>query len=274
MGFSRQISIVFFLLFHCISVWARESIDVIIPAAEKDLGTLDLCIKGIRQNCSQVKRVIVISNRKLTDQAEWFNEKKFPFSIQEVARHLPVPKDSALTFKRTGWYFQQLLKLYACYVIPKVSSNVLCLDADTIFLNQVEFIDSSGTPLYNPGIEYHKPYFIHMQKLLPGLDRFYAEHSGISHHMLFQKEALNDLFKRVELQHSMEFWKAFCVCVDPEEVSGSGASEYETYFNFLSYTSRKARIRKLKWDNIQSLTRLSQYKREKYHYVSCHVYLE
>ena len=43
--------------------------------------------------------------------------------------------------KRIGWYYQQLLKQYAPFVIPKISSNVLILEPDTIFLKQVTFMN-------------------------------------------------------------------------------------------------------------------------------------
>src|SRR5688572_23476311 len=59
--------------------FSNEPIDVVIPAIEKDLSTLEACIQGIRKNCPQVRRVIVVSPRPLTDQAEWFNEGAFPF---------------------------------------------------------------------------------------------------------------------------------------------------------------------------------------------------
>ncbi len=254
-------------LFFCGVSFANTVIDVIIPCVEKDLLTLDLCIEGIRQNGVEVRRVIVISDRRLTDQAEWFDEKKFPFSLKDVAGYLNVSTSKA------GWYFQQLIKLYASYVVPDLSSNVLCLDADTIFLNPVKFFWDSGAPLYNVATEYHQPYFDHMERLLPGLKRMFPRCSGISHHMLFQRYVLDRLFQRVEERHRLEFWQAFCRCVAPNETAGCGASEYEIYFNFLfSMTKEAHRLRKLKWANIKSLENLSYYKAERYHYVSCHAY--
>ncbi|MFN4174741.1 MAG: hypothetical protein ACK4HV_06525, partial [Parachlamydiaceae bacterium] len=42
--------------------FTNDPIDVVIPSTEKDLYTLDLCIDGIRTNCSGVRRIIVISD--------------------------------------------------------------------------------------------------------------------------------------------------------------------------------------------------------------------
>ena len=262
----RQVRAFLMALFFCSTSLTAIPIDVIIPCVEKDLATLDLCIEGIRQNGAEIRRIIVISDCRLTTQAEWFDEKQFPFSIRDVAIYLNGSSKS-------GWYFQQLVKLYAPYVIPDLSSNILCLDADTIFLSPVKFVTDSGDPLYTLATEYHKPYFDHMERLLPGLKRMFPKCSGISHHMLFQKHILDRLFQRVQSHHKLEFWKAFCLSVDPRQVSECGASEYEIYFNFLFSMPQEAhKMRKLRWANIRSLENLNYYKVQRYQYVSCHAY--
>lgn len=256
-----------------------DPVDVIIPSTEKDLYTLDLCIEGIRKNCHQVRRIIVISNARLTDKAEWFDEKLFPFTKEEVAYYL-VGCDEAKAKEylsvpnpRVGWYLQQLIKLYALDVIPGISSNVVHLDSDTIFLNPVEFIDSHNGGLYNPGTEYHLSYFEHMNRLLPGLARVYPEHSGISHHMLLQRSILNDLFESVESYQNMELWKAYCLCVDQKDLFLSGAASDEVYFNFAFSRTDQVHLRFLKWDNVPSLDNIQDYVNQGYHYISCHSWM-
>ena len=44
---------------------------------------------------------------------------------------------------------------------------MLIVDADTIFLNKVEFIDKEGGPLFNPGRENEKVYFDYGARLIP-----------------------------------------------------------------------------------------------------------
>jgi hypothetical protein len=248
----------------------HEPIDVVIPCAEKDLETLNLCIAGIKKNCTQVRRVIVVSSRRLTDQAEWFNEAGYPFSKEDVWHHLAPGKKIS---SRVGWYFAQLLKLYAPMVIPGISTNALIIDADTIFLNPVTFLNERLEGLYNPGTECHLPYFEHASRLLPGVRRLYPQYSGISHHMLFQYSVMQDLFSYVENFHHKPFWQAFCSCVDPEHVEGSGAADYEIYFNFVFSRTNQVHIRPLKWKNVDSLKELARYQAKGYHYISCHSYL-
>lgn len=254
----------------------NEPIDVVIPCTFKDLEVLNLCIEGIRKNGANIRRIIVVSEKPLTDQAEWFDEKLFPFDKKQISFHLCKKRHGCsqrlleAPNSRVGWYLQQLIKLYAIVVIPDISTNVLVLDSDTVFLNPVEFLTANNAALFNPGTELHKPYFEHANRLLPGLKRVYQEHSGISHHMLMQRAVILDLFKTVESIHQKEFWKAFLECVNREKMF-AGASEFEIYFNFAISRSSQFKIRKLKWDNdVKSLQQINDFKAKNYHYVSCH----
>ncbi len=260
------------LIFFCKAV--AFEIDVVIPCISKDLKTLELCIKGIRKYGKDVRRIIVVSPTRLTNSAEWFPERNYPFSIRDVVIEIfngDIERaESYLKDKnnRSGWFYQQLLKLYAPFVIPGISSNVLMLDADTIFLNRVEFMTDWGEPLYNVGTEYHKPYFAHAKRLLPGFKKVFQEYSGIVHHMLFQKSVLEDLFRMIE----GEPWKAICHCVDKNEIFGSFFSEYELYFNYVFLHAFKGKIRSLKCKNVRTLKNLKTYKKQKFVYVSCHTW--
>jgi hypothetical protein len=276
------------VLFLCIFVssyadtqypFTNEPLDVIIPCTEKDLTTLEHCIAGILKNGRPIRRVIIVSNRKLTNKAEWFDEKKFPFCKADVALQL-CGEDAArakayLTApqSRTGWYYQQLLKFYAPFVIPGISANVLILDSDTIFLRPVHFLNSEHAGLYNTGTENHQSYFEHAKRLIPGFRKRFQGMSGVCHHMVFQRCVLEDLFRTVESTHHTEFWKAFCRCVSANDLELSGASEYEIYFNFLFSRSTQPAVRTLRWDNVSSLTNLKDYKSKGYHYISCHAWM-
>ena len=165
-------------------------IDVVIPTCSKDLEVLNLCIRGVKANCKNVRRIIVVSPEHVTDEAEWFDENHYPFSKQEVAFYLNHMNQAAADkflreSGRVGWYYQQLLKLYAAYVIPGISSNVLIVDSDTVFLRPVEFISPEGGGYFATSGEYHQPYFAHAARLLPELVKLYPNQSGVTHHMLF-----------------------------------------------------------------------------------------
>ncbi|MBS0654116.1 MAG: hypothetical protein JSR39_11400 [Verrucomicrobia bacterium] len=255
--------------------FSADPIDVIIPCTKKDLVTLNDCIQSIRSYGKGIRNIYVISAQPLTDQATWIDEAIFPFTKEDVAFQLcREDKEATLEFltapSRVGWYYQQLLKYYAPFVVPDISSNVLILDSDTVFLEPVEFLTAEGAGLYATGRENHLPYFEHAKKLIPGFKKHSKKASGICHHMVFQRPVLEDLFADVENRFSMPFWQAFCLCVSPLERSGSGASEYEIYFNFVFSRTKQVKIRRLRWKNVDSLDHLDEFRNDGYNYVSWH----
>src|SRR3989339_1475923 len=177
---------------------ASDPIDVLIACHEKDQDVLQLCIQSAKKHVQNVRRIIVASDRRLSDDAEWYDESLLSFSKKSISDEFssldPSFKTSPEKQARVGWYFKQILNFYAPFEIPNISSNVLILDADTVLLRTVTFVDEEGNMLHAPGAEYHIPYFEHMQKFLPGLKRVFHKLSGISHHMLFQRAVLEDLF--------------------------------------------------------------------------------
>jgi hypothetical protein len=258
---------------------SQNVIDVVIPCHPKDLTTLELAIEGIRRNGNGIRRIIVISCKNITPHAEWVDEAMFPFSKKDVALTIFKGDEQKASeylqdpTNRIGWIYQQLLKLYAPLIIPEISPDVLILDADTIFLKSTNFIDNQGYALFNVGTEYNPAYFDHMHRLLPGLKKVYTEHSGISHHALFQKNILECLFNDIRNYHHLEPWQALCACIDCKELF-AGISEYEIYFNFALLKGFKIKIRPLKFANIAFNSHaIQQHKRQKYDYVSCHSWI-
>jgi len=227
-------------------------IDVVIPAHKKDTDTLDLCIEGIRTNVKDVRRIIVVSKEKLTDKAEYYCEKDFPFSFEDVGNIVGF-------HKKTFNYYGGLIQTTCALVIPDLERDVLICDADTIFLTPTEFITQDDIALYNasydigPRVTRH-PYIEHMRKLIPGLTK-QTQYSGICHHMLIQKDILREMFERVEEIHKMPFWKADisvtledyeCLPVPkpPHDKVTLLFTTYELYFNYvLKYHPERVEIR-------------------------------
>ena len=144
----------------------------------------------------------------------------------------------------------------------------MVIDSDTVFLKPTTFFEKN-IPLYNFGTEYHIPYFIHMVNLHPTFSKV-NNMSGICHHLIFQKNVLIDLFKIVENFHNNKFYQIFLESIEKKEILGSGASEYEIYFNFLQkHYPNQYKIRPLKWANVSNL-HLNNINLD---YVSCHWYM-
>ena len=168
---------------------------------------------------------------------------------------------------RNGWYLQQLLKLYALITIPEILERCLIIDSDTFFLKPTIFINNNKC-LYNYGSEYHNKYFEHMLKLDKDLIKVDNTKSGICHHMMFEKIYINELINKIEEKHNDKFYNVFLKMVT--DFTGSGASEYEIYFNYmLKYHSNNIKIRQLKWINTTSIDNINS----QYDYISYHWYM-
>lgn len=265
-------------LHHTRYAVSSEPIDVVIVCHKKDIQTLDLAIDGVKRYGKHIRRVITVSEERLTDAAEWFDESLYPFTKRDVAQEIFQDAAAAEQYMhapgtRIGWIYQQLLKLYAPLIIPDISSNVLILDADTIFLHDVAFIDDAGNGLYNPGDEYYRPYFKYGKRLLLRFKKKFRQHSGISHHMLFQRAVIEDLLETITHIHRVEPWQALCRCINVHEVYDCPLSEYELYFNFLFTKTNQMKIRPLQWQNMEfDVQAIEQCQQEGFHYVACHNY--
>ena len=223
----------------------RPTFDAVIPVGPHDHPLLPTTVHYARQNIVGLDRVYVISKspESVPRGCHFVHEGTFPFKLEDMrGRVLPG---------REGWYLQQLLKLHAWRYIPGLSGRYLVLDADTFFLRRTEFITEDNRTMLTAGSEFHRPYFAHLERLLPGLHRV-RNASGISHHMVFDSGCLAHLMELAEMHHgSRPFWQTFIQEADPALVSG--ASEYELYFNFMQlYHSGKIRIRALEWTNAGS----------------------
>jgi hypothetical protein len=235
--------------------------DIVIPVGPNDINKIENMIQYTKKNIIGFRNIYIISkNETRINDCIFINENIFPFNINDISNYLGKNE-------RNGWYLQQLLKLYVSFVVKDILNNYLIIDADTFFLKPTFFFKNQ-LPLYNTGVEFHLPYFEHMRNLHPSLIK-QNNKSGICHHMMFQKNILEELFNMIESYHNNEFWKCFLNVVNKNEILGSGASEYEIYFNYLHiYHKNKFIIRDLNWTNTSSIPEESNYD-----YISSHWYL-
>jgi hypothetical protein len=238
-------------------------IDAVIPLGPKDAGLAEFCARAIRRNIADLRSIWVVCAKDPEIPGTIFvDERRFPFSLDTVRAALGVSD-------RAGWYLQQLIKLYMAQAVPDIAPRYLVVDADTLFLRPCSFVED-GRAVLNFGSEFHPPYFAHMARMHPGLQKLTA-FSGITHCMLFDRAWVAELFDLVEQQHpGRSFWQSFLAEVDPEQREKSGASEYETYFNFcLSAHASEVVVKKLHWAN---LTNVAEIDAKRYDYVSLHWY--
>lgn len=188
----------------------------------------------------------------------WIDEAIFPFCLKDI--HSWFCQE-----KRSGWYLQQLLKLYASIQLPDLLDHFIIVDADVRFHQPIRFFDENGTIRFNIGTENHRPYFEHMGRLI-GFEKSHPS-SGICHLMPMKRSIVQHLIKVVEGRHiGMPFWKAFLSCVDPIYYDVSGASEYELLFTFsLLFHPTECRVCPLPWQNTGYAVSDTRYAYEAWH---------
>jgi hypothetical protein len=225
--------------------------DIVIPLGPNDTKHFALQLEHTRKYVIGYRRIYIVAfDPSVIPPVDDTSiivvpESVFPFSKNTVSVYHGANS-------RNGWYFQQLLKMYAWAYLDGLLDRYLVVDADTFFVNPTRFETGDGKCLYNFAHEYHPPYFEHMARLAPVFTRTY-ELSGICHHMLFETNVVKEIIRQVEAEHKgKRFWEAFLECVKKElqHGIGSGASEYELYFHYIMKTRLdEVEIRELVWAN-------------------------
>jgi FkbM family methyltransferase len=243
----------------------NNQFDIVIPVGPEDKEIITKQIEFTKKNIIGYRNIYLICyDPTITlEGCITINENIFPFTIDTVAKFHGK-------LSRNGWYLQQLLKLYAGIVIPNILDKYLVIDSDTFFLKPTTFIEN-GKCLYNYGDDNWIPYFVHMHKLVNFKN--VGEKSGICHHMMFEPKYVKELIEMVETKHGDLFYNAFLKLVT--EMNGSGASEYEIYFNYvLKNHEDKITTRKLESANVSifNMTTDDDFTDIPYDYVSYHYY--
>ena len=217
-----------------LSLFAKR-IDVVIPVHKKDARNLDVIINGLEERVENLGRVIVISKRRFTDRAEWVSEEEFPFTIEDVADEIGGEGGIGRNIRR-GWYYQQLLKFYAHFVIDDLSEDILILDSDTIPTKPISFFDEEGRVFMDyRRINYPSAYKRHTLLMLCDKADVRRRENPVVHHMVFSRAILDDLFAMVEERYGKPFWQVFANLVLPPHKCTKngfymGASEYMIYY--------------------------------------------
>ncbi len=224
------------------------AIDVVIPAAPKDLAVLRYAIDGVLRNVKHpIKNVFVVSpeSKAIEDLCRrkgcrYVNERRVvdvdPSRTNLVVRGVD----------RSNWIYQQFVKLSGDAIAE--TSHYLVVDADTVFVRPQVF-ERNHKIIFNYCDEYYQPYFDMYSRLLR--EKALCPVSFTSHQMLFEKQSLGELKGRIEEIHHCSWQEAILRNIDRSE--SSSCSDYEIYgqYIFLHHAGQMAIEH---WSNL-SLTR-------------------
>lgn len=274
------------------------TIVAMVPVAEKDVHNLAECVHGIRRHSrNPVRMIYVIGAARLRRQlpaglaVEWIDEECVHPRLEDVRSALT---EDGYRHGSGNWYFQQLLKLNVFRTIDLAVNHILVLDADVALVKDTLFVDGERRSLLAYGYPLHwqlntRRYTVPAEhsalsaaaRLVPGWKTVDA-YSGMQHHIVLDRRIMDELVRRVEGHHGLEFWRAFIRSI--ERAKWHGISEYVIYRHFAAANFvAEVRSRHLgSVDIIQSVTagpyRLAETLRAEYsskvHLVGCHKFAD
>lgn len=214
-------------------------IDVLIPAIEKDLGTLPLVIDAVRKYVKHpIGEIIIVApwKQRILDLC---SRKGCRFVNEDTV--LPITKKDihyqSKTWDRTGWLYQQLLKLNGDTLSS--SKYYMVIDADTVLIRPHVFKVGDKTVFYCRNWSQNE-YFNTYRKLM-GRNRS-ARLSFVTHYMLFEKSKVKQLKQAIESKHNTSWYSAIMKSMNRSKQFAF--SEFETYGNFLYSSSANKMILK------------------------------
>jgi hypothetical protein len=207
---------------------SQTQIDILIPAIEKDLGTLPYVIDAARKQVKHpIGDIMIVAPRKRRI-IELCHRKGCKFIDENTV--LPITKQHinyrSKKWERSGWLFQQLLKLSGDKICK--SDFYLTIDADTVLIRPHIFRKGHKTVFFCRNWsqdEYYKTYF----KLLKRKPA--SRLSFVTHYMLFEKSKVKQLKHTIEANHQMTWYSAILKKIN--RTKQFAFSEFETYGNFL-----------------------------------------
>lgn len=216
------------------AVSTKETVDIVILTLPKDRELLEVYVQHLRTNiCETIGTIFMIAPRDESLEAY-------------CAAHDIVFKDERMVLgygkehiaysvngqNRSGWLFQQLLKLSGDTFVT--SERYIIVDADTILVRPHAF-RSNGKSVFVESSEWQEPYFRSFEKLF-GYEAP-SRCSLTAHMMVFTVARLKEMKAEIEKKHGMRWDEAYVEACD--RTKSSGISDYDTYGNWLMYNHPK-----------------------------------
>lgn len=213
--------------------------DIIIMATRKNLEVLRIMLPFVRQNIIDGGNIYIVSQKSIKDEIDALSDcfyvdedTVYPgLTYRQVASLMEeICGDSS----KTGWYFQQFLKL--AWAFRCKTKDYIVIDADTIPLAPLCFTDQSGKYIFTKKVEYNKPYFDTIEKLFDGKVSRVVDFSFVAEHMIFSVDHVMEMLALINenLQLSgNSFYEKILRATGKDRLLVSGFSEFETYGNFM-----------------------------------------
>lgn len=217
---------------------ALPKIDIVIPAIEKDLKTLPYVVDALRKHVRHpIGQIVIVAPRK-ERILELCRAKGLRFVHEDTV--LPITKKDihyrSKRWERSGWLYQQLLKLGAAKLCK--ADYYLVIDADTVLIRPHVFRTGGKTIFYTRNWSQGE-YFVTYRKLMGKKEA--APASLVTHYMLFERAKVAQMKRTIEAKHGVSWYKAIIRSMDRSKQFAF--SEFETYGNYV-YERGGVKLRK------------------------------
>ncbi len=219
----------------------ENKLELMIPITLTDIPALKINLKYIFKYLPVKKIVLIgadnIKNQLNDSRIEYINENEI-YSQMKFENIKKILEGICGTGRRTGWYFQQFLKM--AYATLCKDEYYLIWDGDTVPVRTIEFFDKkTNQPLlgYREHEKCDKPFYPVMDKLLPNkLLHKTAEESYICEHLLVNCDVMRNLISDIENNNSLKgcyFFEKILYAIPKRYINLSGFSEFEVYSTYV-----------------------------------------
>jgi glycosyltransferase involved in cell wall biosynthesis len=251
-----------------------EMIDLVIPTVTKDYLLLNEVVRAAHMNlCHKINKVYLVSKNE-KEIIEYCNEKGYVF-VDELSV-LGYGKNSINYMSdgndRSGWIFQQLLKLSGDKFTEM--ENYFVIDSDTILINKHSFI-KKGQFVFLENEEWNESYFRSFKKIFGYATK--NKLSFTSHMMIFNNKMLGEMKKELDNKNGKPWDEAYLSTINNEL---SCISDYDTYANWMlcnyphKVTAEPFYNTSLTRDRFSSVEELRNKYGKRYKSVSFHSYIK
>ena len=214
-----------FYYFNC----DNRRVDVVIPTVPKDFEVLLLLVESLKYLKHEVNKIYIVapSSKEIVSFCD-DNELSFIDELDVLGFGKEYIKYMSNGIDRSGWLFQQLLKLSGDQFTEM--DDYLVVDSDTVFVNYNCFIEANKY-IFLENDEWNQPYFDAFERLFNY--KTVSKLSLTSHMMIFNHALLGTMKKEIEQKHGQKWYDAYISSVIVEELSS--ISDYDTYANWVLY---------------------------------------
>lgn len=211
---------------------STHGFDLVLVAAEDDLSVVAKYLDFYKTNLRPTNICVVT---KISDKSTaLFSDTSVQILDEDsILPGLTFEKVRSLNSAKTGWYFQQFIKM--AYATLSQQDHYLIFDGDTVPLVPLEFF-SEGKAIFIQKGEFFAPYFNMIEWLFKGQVKREVNFSFIAESMLINKHIMLEIIAKIEsnpLLSGSTFFEKILKSVYSCGLTGREFSEYETYGSYV-----------------------------------------